>query len=75
MALVLTSGIFLVKMEDAPESPTLDITVEEIVLGFGMGGASFGDFDNDQDLDLDLDLYVPNGYFTAPEEFAAKADL
>ena len=34
-------------------------------------GGQFVDFDNDSF----LDLYVPNGYFTAPEAFAGDDDL
>ncbi len=38
--------------------------------GWSWGG-QFADFDNDRD----LDLYVPSGYFTAPEEVASEIDL
>ena len=34
-------------------------------------GGQFVDLDNDRF----LDLYVPNGYFTAPVEYASKDDF
>ena len=50
-----------------PKLPS-ELTVAKA--GWSWGGQFF-DFDNDGF----LDIYVPNGYFTAPEQFAAGKDL
>ena len=47
----------------APDSP-------EARVGWAFGG-QFGDFNND----ARLDLYVPSGYYTAPQEVATEVDL
>lgn len=46
-----------------PDSP-------EARVGWAFGG-QFGDFDNDSH----QDLYVPSGYYTAPQEVATEVDL
>lgn len=44
---------------------------EEVAKADWSWGGQFADFDNDGF----LDLYVPNGYFTAPEAYAGEVDL
>lgn len=67
---VSAQGNFLYRNDGGKflQSATLDSP--EARVGWAFGG-QFGDFDNDSH----LDLYIPSGYYTAPDEVATAVDL